>query len=189
MRRVKYGKITGKQVDAYAFPARHTTPINHMKATTLFLALAVGLAVLPACTNMESLDSVSSANIGKASRVVPATVVSARSVTVQATDTDKNLGTGVGAAVGAGAGQLLGGGKGRAAATVGFALLGALVGREVGAQAGKKPAQQLTVKLDGSKKHYSVTQPVYREVGVIPVGAHGLLYISDSDSKFLPDGH
>lgn len=149
----------------------------------------MGLFALPSCSNMSSLDSVSSASVGKATQVVPATVIAARSVTVQATDTDKNIGTGVGAAVGVGAGQLLGGGKGRVASAVGFGLLGALLGREVGSQAGKKAGQQLTVKLDGSKKRYSVTQPVYKEVGLITVGTHGSLYIGASDSKFLPDGH
>lgn len=122
--------------------------------------------------------------VGAAAQVVPATVVSARTVKVEASASSKNLGAGAGAAVGLGAGQLLGRGKGQVASAVGFGLLGALTGMMIGKEAG----QELMVKLDGSNQQYSVIQPIYKEVGAIPVGTHGSLYIGASDSKFLPDG-
>lgn len=148
----------------------------------------MGLFAVTSCTDMASLSSTSPNALGTVAQVVPGTVVSARNVQVDATASDKSLGTGVGAAVGAGAGSLLGRGKGQLVSTVGFGIVGALAGRGVASQAGKTAGQELTIRVDGTKQTYRVTQPIYSQIGAIPVGTHGNLEISGNTSKFLPDG-
>lgn len=150
--------------------------------------MALGLALVPACTSMASLHSVSPNSIGTTLQVVPGTVVSARPVTIGNTEENKARGEIVGAAVGAGAGQLLGRGKGRVASTVGFGILGAAIGHAVAANSGTH-GQELIIRADGSRRTYSVVQPVYRECGAIPVGTHGYLRKGNRGSMFLPDGY
>lgn len=159
-----------------------------MKATLLTLALALGVALLPSCSDMTSLNSVSANSVGTVAQLIPGTVIAARTVQIDASSTDKNLGTGFGAAIGAGAGSLLGRGKGQLVSSVGFGVLGAAVGRATGKEIGKTAGQQLTIQADGKGgKQYTVTQPIYEQIGAIPVGTHGNLQYG-SVSKFLPDG-
>ncbi len=47
--------------------------------------------------------------------------------------------------------------------------------------------QHLTVQVDGTNQYYSVTQPVTKKVGYIPVGTHGLFYHGSNESLFVPD--
>lgn len=159
-----------------------------MKATAFALALAMGVALLPSCADMTSLSSTSSNTVGTVAQVIPGTVVSARTVEVDASSSDKSLGTGIGAALGAGSGSLLGRGKGQIVSTVGFGVLGSLVGRGIGKEAGKITGQELTIKPDKGSQQYRVTQPIYKELGAIPVGTHGSLEYSSTGSKFVPDG-
>lgn len=160
-----------------------------MKATAITLILSMGLLLVPSCANMTSVDSVPASSLGSSARVLRGTVVSARSVQVQASSEDKNLGTGLGAALGAGAGSLLGRGKGQLVSTVGFGVLGAMAGRAAGSQLGKISGQELIIRVDGSRKEHRVTQPVYKQYGVIPVGTHGTLELGSGTSKFLPDSY
>lgn len=134
--------------------------------------------------NFNNIDS-NRANV--ASRVYPATVISATNTNINTSSTAKNLGTGVGAALGAGAGSLLGGGTGRVVSTVGFGVAGALAGRYLTDSMGNTKGQTLTVQVDGSKECFSVTQPVYKQFGYIPVGTHGMFHFG-GDAKFVPDG-
>ena len=159
-----------------------------MKATVITAALLMGLAALPSCSDMSSLSSAPSSSMGTVAQVVPGTVISARTVQVDASSSDKNLGTGFGAAIGAGAGSLLGRGKGQLVSTVGFGVLGAAAGRALGKEAGKTTAQELVIRADGSKAQYRVTQPIYQQLGAIVEGTHGNLEIGSSGSKFVPDG-
>lgn len=147
----------------------------------------MGSLILPSCIGMSSLGSVPSTSVGSVAQVITGTVVSARDVTLSADSADKNLGTGLGAAVGAGAGALLGGGRANLVSSVGFGVLGAVTGRALGAATGRVAGQELVIKADGSKSQYRVIQPVYKQVGAIPVGTHGTLEIG-SNGKFLPDG-
>lgn len=164
--------------------AQHTKAMNKKG---LILALAMGLALTPACTDLTNLNSVSPNSVGAVSQLIPGTVVAARTVQIEADSTQKNLGTGFGAALGAGAGSLLGRGKGNVVSTVGFGIAGAALGRAVGNQVGKRAGQQLTIQADRTGKQYTVTQPIYQQIGAIPVGTHGNLQYG-SVSKFLPDG-
>lgn len=138
---------------------------------------------------MTSLNSVSANSVGSSAEVIAGTVVSARVVDVDASSSDKNLGTMLGTAVGAGAGSLLGRGKGQIASAVGFGVVGALAGRSAGNALGKTKGQELVIKADVSGKQYRVTQPIYSQIGAIPVGTHGNLELGAGGSKFLPDGH
>ena len=160
-----------------------------MKATAFALAIALGISLLPSCSDMASLTSVSHSSVGTVSQVISGTVVSARTVQIDASSTDKNLGTGIGAALGAGAGSLLGGGRANNVSTVGFGVLGAVIGRGIGKEAGKVYGQELTIQADGKGgQQFVVTQPIYEQVGAIPVGVHGKLQYGSTGSKFLPDG-
>lgn len=159
-----------------------------MKATFVTALLAMGLVALSSCTGMSSLNSAPRATLGSVANVYAGTVISARTVEVEASATDKNIGTGIGAVVGAASGSLLGRGKGQIVSTAGFGLAGALAGRAIGSQVGKITAQELMIRLDGSNMVKRVTQPIYEQVGAIGVGVHGLLEESAAGSKFLPDG-
>lgn len=143
---------------------------------------------MTSCSDMTSLSTVSADSLGAVAQVIPGTVVSARTVEVSASSSDKNLGMGLGTALGAGAGSLLGRGKGQIVSAVGFGVVGALAGRGVGAAAGKTKGQELVIAADGNKQQYRVIQPIYSQIGAIPVGTHGNLQYGGSSSKFLPDG-
>lgn len=159
-----------------------------MKATAIIAAIAMSVALLPSCANMASFNSTSATSVGTVAQLIPGTVVSARSVTIEATASDKNVGTGLGAAIGAGSGSLLGRGKGQTVSTVGGGVVGAVVGRTLASQAAKTAGQELVIQADGTQTQYRVTQPVYEQFGAITVGTHGNLEYG-STSKFVPDGH
>lgn len=152
------------------------------------MSLVAASLMLASCESMGSLNSVASNQANVAAQVIPATVVSATQTTIDTSSTGRNLGTGIGAALGAGSGALLGRGKGQLVSAVGFGALGALAGRYAVDATGNTTAQRLVVKVDGSKTQYTVTQPVYKEIGLIPVGTHGTLELGNGTSKFLPDG-
>lgn len=135
------------------------------------------------------MNQVSSNEVGSVAQVIPGTVVSARTVRIDASSSDKNLGTGIGAALGAGSGALLGKGKGQLVSSVGFGVLGALAGRGASKYANQSDGQELVIQADKGGAQYRVTQPVYQQVGIIPVGTHGSLQYGGTGSKFLPDGY
>lgn len=160
-----------------------------MKKAICMMVAAVGMLVAPSCKNVGSLDTVSHDSIGSVGTVYYGTVTGARSITIDASDTDKNIGTIGGAALGAALGSLWGGGSARAVTTVGMGLVGAAAGRGVGKYTNQTQGQELTIRLDGSRGSRTITQPVYKGVGYIEVGTHGRLQVGGSTSKFLPDGH
>ena len=159
-----------------------------MKKNLLIALFAAGVFGLTSCSDMASLSSTSASSVGTVAMVIPGTVVSARTVDVDASSTDKGLGTALGAAVGAGSGALLGRGKGQIVSSVGFGIVGALAGRGVGAAVGKTKGQELVIQSDKDKQQYRVIQPIYSQVGAIPVGTHGNLQYGNGNNKFLPDG-
>ncbi len=159
-----------------------------MKKNTFIALVVAGVLGLSSCSDMTSLNSTSASSVGTVAVVVPGTVVSARTVEVEASSADKNLGTAVGAALGAGSGSLLGRGKGQIVSTVGFGIVGALAGRSVGAAVGKTKGQELVIRSDKDRQQYRVIQPIYSQIGAIPVGTHGNLQYGNGNSKFLPDG-
>ena len=171
-------------------PVAVSSLITHTKMKKIYCIalMTAGLLGLSSCSDMTSLDSTSANSLGSVAQVIPGTVVSARTVQVEASSSDKNMGTAIGTALGAGAGSLLGRGKGQIVSAVGFGVVGALAGRGVGAAAGRTKGQELVISADGTKQQYRVVQPIYSQIGAIPVGTHGNLQYGGSDSKFLPDG-
>lgn len=159
-----------------------------MKASLITTALLLGLALLPSCENLSSLSTASPSSIGALTQLIPGTVVAATPITFEANNTDKSLGTNIGATVGATGGSLIGRGKGRVVATAGLGIAGAVIGRTIAAGANKIAGQELTIEADNTKVLYKVRQPVYEELGAITVGTHGNLEYGSS-SRFLPDGH
>lgn len=161
--------------------------INTMKTKYCVMALVAGSMMLASCDTMNKFNYVNNNQVGVATQTFGATVVAARDVTIDASSTSRNLGTGLGAALGAGAGSLLGGGKGQLVSTVGFGVLGAAAGRGLG-DMNTTSGQQLTVKLDNSKTTYTVTQPIMDQIGRIGVGQHGVFQMGGNSSCFIPDG-
>lgn len=159
-----------------------------MKFQHIAMLMAAATLLLPSCESMGNLDKIDPNQAGVAAQALPATVVAAQQCTIDSSSTARNLGTGIGAVVGAGAGSLLGSGKGQIVSAAGFGLAGALAGRAIGDAAGRTAAQRLTVKIDGSKTQYTVVQPVYKQIGLIPVGTHGTFQLGGNNSKFVPDG-
>lgn len=149
--------------------------------------MAASMLAVPSCTNLGSLDTVSANQSGAVGEVITGTVVNARNVKIDTDSSTKNMGTLIGAAVGAGAGSLLGGGSGNVVSTVGFGALGAMAGRGAAKYADQTAGQVLTIKADKGGRTYNVTQPVYKNIGYIPVGTHGTLQLGGG-GKFLPDG-
>lgn len=160
-----------------------------MKKTLITGVLALSVLLVPSCANLANLDRVANNEVGSVAQVIPGTVVSARTVRIDASSSDKNLGTALGTAIGAGSGALLGKGKGQIVSAVGFGALGALAGRGVSKYANQADGQELVIQADKGGAQYRVTQPVYEQMGVIPVGTHGNLQYGGSGSKFLPDGY
>ena len=157
-----------------------------MKKTTLLLMVAaMGLS---SCAWNSSYNSVPANQVGVPQQVLPATVISAYEVKGETSSTAKNIGTVVGAAVGAGAGQMLGGGSGRVASTVGFGVVGALAGRALTDSMGNTRCQRVTVTVDGQNgPTYSFVQPVYEQFGPLSPGMHGM-YHHGCNAHFVPDG-
>lgn len=160
-----------------------------MKKTFVIGMLAACVALVPSCANWANMSYVSAGHVGAAAEVHSGTVVSARTIRIDADDATKNMGTGLGAAIGAGAGSLLGRGKGNVVSTVGFGVVGALAGRGVAKYTGQADGQELTIRLDGSKRRIRVTQPVFKGIGPIPAGTHGTVEMGSGTSKFIPDGY
>lgn len=156
-----------------------------MKYSIITTLLALGF--LSSCATMGDYNTVTAAQMGAPQQVLAATVVAAQSVTQESDASTRNVGTALGAAVGLGGGQLLGKGKGRAASAIGMAAAGALAGRYLADSVGKTQAQRLTVRIDATGATYSFVQPVYKQIGMIPVGTHGMYY-HGANAHFVPDG-
>lgn len=113
--------------------------------------IAGSLAVVAGCANRSASSSVYSYGQAQQEQIVrTGTVVSVRSITIQE---DKSSGVGMvaGGALGGIAANSIGGGSGRALATVGGALLGGLLGNTVEKQVGKKQGLEITVRLDNGE--------------------------------------
>ncbi len=155
------------------------------KSIILLSAAISGLA-LTSCSGMKSINSVPPSAMGVVGKSYDATVISARMVEVQASNTSKNIGTLAGALAGGAAGSMLGKGSGNDLAIAGGAIAGGLLARNVTAAAATTPGQQLKVKVTGSSATYTITQPVYEEYGVIQPGTQGQLIESGNNSYFEP---
>ncbi len=155
------------------------------KSLIALTAVISGLT-LTSCSGMKSINSVAPSAMGVVGKSYDATVISARTVEVEASSTSKGLGTAAGAIAGGAAGSMLGSGSGNNLAIAGGAIVGGLLGRGVTSAAATTPAQQLRVKVNGSNATYTITQPVYEEYGLIQPGTQGQLIESGNNSYFEP---
>ncbi len=160
-----------------------------MKKAFLIAMLALSVTFVPSCANLADPFAADANEAGSVGEVIAGTVVQARKIRIDASNTDKNLGTIGGAALGAGLGQMLGGGSGRVVSTVGFGLVGAAAGRGVGKYATQADGQELLIKADKGGKTYRIQQNIYDGIGEIPVGTHGYLSIGSRKNVFRPDGY
>ncbi len=159
-----------------------------MKKAFLITMMSLAVTLVPSCANLANPYTASANEVGSVGEVVAGTVIQATKIRIDASSTDKNIGTTIGAAAGAGAGQLLGGGSGRIASTVGFGIAGALAGRAVGKYATQADGQELLIKADKGGKIYRIQQNIFEGIGEIPVGTHGYLTIGSRSNVFRPDG-
>ncbi len=160
-----------------------------MKKAFIVTMMALSMAFIPSCANLANPNYADANEVGSVGEVIAGTVVQARKIRIDASSTEKNLGTGIGAAVGAGAGQLLGSGSGRVVSTVGFGLAGALAGRAAGKYMSQADGQELLIKADKGGRTYRIQQNIYEGIGEIPVGTHGYLSIGSRKNVFRPDGY
>lgn len=136
---------------------------------------------------MGDYNTVKASQVGVAQQAVPATVTAVSAVTQETSDTARNMGTIIGAGIGMGAGQLIGRGKGRVMATAGMAAAGALAGRYVTDAMGRTKCQRVTVTVDATGEMFTFVQPIYKQIGALSVGVHGIYY-HGTDAHFVPDG-
>ena len=131
-----------------------TTPIPMMPRARRWLAvaaIATSMATLAGCANRSASSGVYSYDQAQREQIVrTGTVVGVRPITIQE---DRSSGAGLigGAALGGVAGNAVGGGSGRAIATVGGALLGALAGNAVENRVGRNSGLEITVRLDNGE--------------------------------------
>lgn len=90
----------------------------------------------------------------QAQQVETGTILAITPVTVRASGTETDVGTGLGAAAGGLVGHQIGGGRGRTLATVAGAIAGALGGGVAAQHLYAQPALQITVRLDGCAGAY-----------------------------------
>lgn len=151
----------------------------------IILSLALSAATLSSCNNFADINQVSANSVGSSSQELQGTVIRERSVRIGASDGARGLSTLVGAAAGAVGGSYIGSGSGRTASTVGFGAAGAVAGNKLADSIAGSAGQVLSIRAEDGKT-YSVTQPIYKQFGAIPVGTTGTLSIYGSGNKFLP---
>lgn len=123
-----------------------------MKKVTVALAILLSFG-LSGCANTDifSGDVYSAGQAKEARSISYGTIVSARTVKIQAGD--KNiLGTVGGGALGGIAGSAIGGGTGQAIATVAGAVVGAVAGSKIEEKMNQVDSLELTIKKDNGKE-------------------------------------
>ncbi|MFP4251227.1 MAG: glycine zipper 2TM domain-containing protein [Guyparkeria sp.] len=115
---------------------------------TLVLA-AVGVAFLSGCASSLSSGAYSRDSARQMQTVYYGTIDSVRTVQIEGTKTP--VGTGAGAITGGILGNQVGGGSGRALATVGGALLGGMAGSAAEEGLTRQPGYEITVRLDNGR--------------------------------------
>ncbi|MFW6020697.1 MAG: glycine zipper 2TM domain-containing protein [Guyparkeria sp.] len=115
---------------------------------TLVLA-AVSVAFLSGCASSLSSGAYSRDSARQMQTVYYGTIDSVRTVQIEGTKTP--VGTGAGAITGGILGNQVGGGSGRALATVGGALLGGVAGSAAEEGLTRQPGYEITVRLDNGR--------------------------------------
>lgn len=136
-----------------------------MKASRLTACFAIALSIMTtSCSrNMSSTTYTDSASGGV---VLEGTIVSARAVTIKASDKLEGNGAGIlaGGVAGGVAGNSIGGGRGRTAATVGGALAGAVLGAVIQDQLATDEGMEYVVQINkGNSSSYTNKKKEIRE--------------------------
>ena len=120
-------------------------------AAALALALAGCASLPPGLTSPGQYSPTTYApqQMQQAEQVQTGTIIAITPVTVRASGTQTDVGTGLGAAVGGLLGHQIGGGRGRTLATVAGAVAGAVGGGVAAQHLYSQPAEQITVRLSG----------------------------------------
>lgn len=147
----------------------------------IFILLAsIPLIFLSGCASNISSQSYEVGSVGQTSRVVPATVVSARPVDVAGT---KNIGTPVGAIAGGVAGSAIGGGaRANILGAIGGAVIGGLAGTAIESGVTKQTGMEYVVELQSGGLVTLVQGPET----VLSVGQRVLL-IYGPPARLIPD--
>lgn len=129
-----------------------------MNKSTIFTlaAAALALSVYTGCTESASGNVFSRDEARQAAEIYEGTVVDVREGKIEGSQS--GIGGIGGAAMGGAVGSTIGGGSGNTVATVGGAVLGALVGNAVEKGVTGENALQITVKLDVNGKNIQVVQ-------------------------------
>jgi outer membrane lipoprotein SlyB len=155
------------------------------KAISL-LMVAVLSVVMTGCARTIDSNVYSAASIGEASFTYQGTIINARKVRVDASETleGNSTGIGMGALGGAALGSTMGSGNGTAGAMVGLGLLGAVAGAFAEKKLKSQEGVEYTVKLTNGQLMTSV-QGLET---AFAVGQHVLLMVShDGRSRIVAD--
>lgn len=163
-------------------PAKAKKTSLYMNAKYILTTLATGYAALSTSCSHSTSTSHKTA-------IFPGTVIAAKKVTLEASKTGKGVASGSisGWASSAGFMGLTSSGKRDKQAGGALLLLSVLTRGYTEKAMSNTQGQHLTVQVDGTDQYYSVTQPVTKKVGYIPVGTHGLFYHGSNESHFEPD--
>lgn len=106
----------------------------------------VGSVAITGCAASHSGSAYSRAQVMQTQEVQVGTVESVRKVTIEGTKS--HIGTATGAILGGIGGNTIGGGRGKAAATVGGAVLGGLAGSAIEEGVTRQAGLEIVVRLD-----------------------------------------
>ena len=120
-----------------------------MKQLTLIVSMLLSLALVSGCASSLSSGAYTRDSARQMQTVYYGTVESVRTVQIEGTKT--SVGTGAGAIAGGILGNQVGGGSGRALATVGGALLGGVAGSAAEEGITRQPGYEITVRLDNGR--------------------------------------
>ena len=120
-----------------------------MKHLITVVLAAAGLAFLSGCASSLSSGAYARDSARQMQTVYYGTVQSIRTVQIEGTKTP--VGTGAGAIAGGILGNQVGGGSGRALATVGGALLGGVAGSAAEEGITRQTGYEITVRLDNGR--------------------------------------
>ena len=132
-----------------------------MKHLQYILPVAIFGAVLAlaGCAGTPGPNSYTPGEAMAAGRVTPATVLSVRQVKIRPNAQTGSGGSLAGALIGGIAGSSAGGGRGQFLTTIGGAILGSIVGRNVENAAGTRNALQVILRTRGGRM-LSIVQPL-----------------------------
>lgn len=149
----------------------------------MVLAVTAGLLVTSGCAQRSSQNVYQSNEVGRSSAVTFGSVVSARIVDINGSNS--GVGTLIGGAAGAGAGSYIGNGTGSIWGAAAGALVGAAVGTAAEQAVNNRRGIEYLVMLE-SGEAMSVVQEIPDNEMPIPAGARVMVQNSGGYQRILP---